>query len=77
MTDDFLRRPVVGDRQGRHAGRQTLELRSHVGHVPGMLTLEPLPERSLDGLGQRLTRLGSQLPGEPVRLVTLDTCLRG
>jgi len=37
-----------------------------------MLTVESLPECDHDGLGQRLARLRGQLPGELVRLVTLD-----
>ena len=42
------------------------------GRAPAVLTVEPLPERDHDGLGQRLACLRSQLPGELVRLVTLD-----
>jgi hypothetical protein len=45
--------------------------------VPGVLTVEPLPERDHDGLGKRLACLGSQLPGELVCLVTLDAQRHG
>jgi hypothetical protein len=42
-----LRCPVVGNPQGRYVSRQP---RSHVGHAPGVLMVEPLPARNLDGL---------------------------
>jgi hypothetical protein len=42
-----------------------------------VLAVEPLPERDHDGLGQRLACLRSKLPGELVRLVTLDAQCHG
>jgi RimJ/RimL family protein N-acetyltransferase len=64
LADDLLRRPVIGNPQGRYVGRQPCQPRSHAGRVPGVRTVEPLPERNLYGLDQRLTRLGGQLPGQ-------------
>ena len=72
VADDLLRRSAIGNRQRCHVGGQAGQPRSHAGRVLGVLAVEPLPERDHDGLGQRLARLGRQLPGELVRLVALD-----
>ena len=70
VTDDLLRCPAIGNRQGGHFGSQAGQSRPHAARVPGMLPVEPLPQRGHDRLGQRLPGFGGQFPGKPVRLLT-------
>lgn len=63
---------MIGNRHGRDIGRQPCQPGPHAGRVLGVLPVEPFLEGNLDGLRQRLPRLGSELPCQPVRLIALD-----
>jgi hypothetical protein len=49
VTDDLVWCPVIGDPHGGNIGRQARQPRAHAGRALGVLTVEPLPERDLDG----------------------------